>query len=517
MADPEQRWKRIGKLGEGGQGVVHKVLDRDRFDLDRIFRTIRSRINPMLAEEEQWPQFESFREAILDFHRMEDASNHGALKELHQPEAARDPERAAARIVREIEAMSRIRHPNLLRVLDSDPESQWFVSEYHPEGTLSDTSRYQGDFVRAVWAFRGLVDGVAELHRGRIVHRDIKPQNAFIAKSGTLVLGDFGIVFFEDDQHTQLSGTFENVGSRHYMPAWAEARRIDTINPSFDVFSLGKLLWSMVDGRGRILVNWYFNRPEFDLQREFPEAPFIELLNPFLEKCVVENEEDCLFDDAGSLLVEVDKLISMIESGSELRGSSPGGHGCKVCGLGVYETVDDAKTIGLNPWFDAFICNSCCNIELFRHWDVSDPENWDRGQGTITGAMGGHVLYRQNLPRNCSVEFLATLVQRGGSDEIDLIFGGKMILFFNRGVRVDTWPGREPGGDSVTGQGPTTDRTYRIRVDRNGEHCRYLIDGGEILEFATSQGEEAQDRFGFGVFGNRVEFSEIRLDGEPVE
>ncbi len=95
-------------------------------------------------------------------------------------------------------------------------------------------------------AFRPLVEGVAKLHERGFVHRDIKPQNIFIDANGNLVLGDFGIVFFDDPAHTRLSATFENVGSRDWMPGWAYSVRIEAVKPAFDVFSLGKVLWAMI-------------------------------------------------------------------------------------------------------------------------------------------------------------------------------------------------------------------------------------------------------------------------------
>jgi serine/threonine protein kinase len=49
-------------------------------------------------------------------------------------------------------------------------------------------------------AFRALVDGVREIHKQGAIHRDIKTENIFVATSGELVLGDFGIVFFMQDK-----------------------------------------------------------------------------------------------------------------------------------------------------------------------------------------------------------------------------------------------------------------------------------------------------------------------------
>jgi len=64
------------------------------------------------------------------------------------------------------------------------------------------------------------------MHEAKLVHRDIKPGNIFIGKDGSFVLGDAGLVFFDDRDKSRLSGTFENVGTRDYMPGWAHSQRV---------------------------------------------------------------------------------------------------------------------------------------------------------------------------------------------------------------------------------------------------------------------------------------------------
>jgi hypothetical protein len=72
-----------------------------------------------------------------------------------------------------IQAMSRASHPHLLKIYEADPDVKWFVSQYHPRGTLAaHRDRFAGDFVQALKAFRPLVEGVATLHDRNIVHRD---------------------------------------------------------------------------------------------------------------------------------------------------------------------------------------------------------------------------------------------------------------------------------------------------------------------------------------------------------
>lgn len=280
--------------------------------------------------------------------------------------------------------MSKVSHPNLLKILDYDPDSKWFVSEFHPKGRLIDyKDMFTGNFVISMRAFRPLVEGVSQLHKDDLVHRDIKPENVFIDSKDNLVLGDFGLVFFSDEQHTRVSGTFENVGSRDWMPAWAMGMRIEDIKPTFDVFCLGKLLWAMVSNTP-ILRLWYFDQPQFNLESMFPNAPSIKLANLLFKKCIVENEKDCL-PDATALLEEVDKVLTIIDRNADLIDENVE-RPCKVCGIGNYQLIvnrDDVTQLR-NFGIDAvsgqsimiFACNHCGHVQLFSFGNKQSLPAW---------------------------------------------------------------------------------------------------------------------------------------------
>jgi len=135
------------------------------------------------------------------------------------------------------------------------------VTEYHPKGSLTKhPEMFKGRSYQALQALRPVVALLAELHKAGIVHRDIKPQNILVKGSGELVLSDFGIVFLDAaDRPTEI---LERVGSRDWMAPWAHTgRRVDEVNQSFDVFPLGKVIWSMISGRP-MLPFWYHREPD---------------------------------------------------------------------------------------------------------------------------------------------------------------------------------------------------------------------------------------------------------------
>ena len=325
--------------------------------------------------------FEDYKQSVLDLVHMDESTYHGALKVLHEPQDARDDARAEERIKREIQAMSEISHPNLLKILDSDTDGKWFVSEFYEKGSLDKSSDlFTGNPAGALRAFRPLVDGVAELHKADCVHRDIKPGNVFIDEKDNLVLGDFGLMYFADDQHTRLSGTWENVGSRDWMPIWAQGQ-IQDATSAFDVFSLGKLLWSMISDTP-FLRAWYFREDEFNLEMKFPKSKYTHLLNSLLDKCVVERESDCL-PSAGSLLEEVDEVLSVINANADLIHPEIE-RKCKVCGRGTYQMHLDQEnphSFGLNHVsgysYKIFLCDNCGHMQTFAfRGSEEDPPAW---------------------------------------------------------------------------------------------------------------------------------------------
>lgn len=384
----KDRWKIVEECGGGGQGKVYRVLDLQTFNVNDDIRPsieawIKELMSPYKSEQVIKDKFELFSNALIRLNQMYDPVNHGALKILHEPEDARNAERAEDRIKREMQAMSAMKHPNLLKIIDADSDGKWFVSQYHQKGTLDKNRHlFVGNFPKALRAFRPLVEGVSELHKKKIVHRDVKPQNVFIDTSDNLVLGDFGLVFYTDEKHTRISNTFENVGSRDWMPAWAMSMRIEDISPSFDVFSLGKLLWSMVSGKP-ILRLWYFEKEQFNLEALFPKDRFVKFANPLHRKCIVEDEKDCLAN-ASELLEEVDKALSVIEKDADII-SAKGERTCKVCGIGSYKLIVDhnafaTRNFGFSPagtrTMKIFVCSHCGNVQLFTFSDGRNSAAW---------------------------------------------------------------------------------------------------------------------------------------------
>ncbi|MGO9516306.1 MAG: protein kinase domain-containing protein [Candidatus Korobacteraceae bacterium] len=211
------------------------------------------------------------------------------------------------------------------------------VTEYFPQRSLEhNTHKYEGKPALALKAFRSLVETVARLHDEGVVHRDIKPANVFVGNHDELILGDFGIVFLPN-QPNRLTRTNESVGPHDYMPPWSDVGgRLENVQPNFDVYMLGKLLWCMVSGRLLLQREW-FDRPDNDISLMFRDDPHAYMINVILGKCVVEDPKQCL-SSARDLLLIVDTYLSVIDRGGQLlKDGVP--RPCHVCGYGFYERL----------------------------------------------------------------------------------------------------------------------------------------------------------------------------------
>ena len=305
----------------------------------------------------------------------------GALKKLLPIEegAAEDEGAALERMKGELSALESVEHPSLVKVLDSNLHQGWFVMEYFDGGTLSNRlEAYKGRVLEALMAFRSIVDAVSALHTKNVVHRDIKPDNIFVAGDGRLVLGDCGLAFWLDKQH-RLTGTFENVGTRDFQPTWTQGKRLAHVQPTFDVFSLAKVLWGMVTGQPMFPLH-YFDREDNDLREMFPDEPAVHFIHEILRKCVVELENEMKVLDAGELLAEVDTAIAAVSHSCQMPGWNATMR-CRFCGIGTYvRSSTHAITGNVNTAYDrtCFVCDHCGHLETFAWPRDSSPPMWER-------------------------------------------------------------------------------------------------------------------------------------------
>jgi tRNA A-37 threonylcarbamoyl transferase component Bud32 len=200
------RYRLTGEIGHGAMGAVYRAHD---------------------------PQLE--RDVAVKLISLAYAAGHG------------DPKEAAARFAREARVAARVQHPNVVAIYDAGEEGDqlFLVMELVAGETLAQRL-VRGEFpgtTAALDIVAQTADALAAAHLAGVIHRDIKPGNLLLPKSGHVKVSDFGIAKAVGEA-TELTRTGMMVGSPAYMaPEQVQGVELDGRS---DLFSLGVVLYEML-------------------------------------------------------------------------------------------------------------------------------------------------------------------------------------------------------------------------------------------------------------------------------
>ncbi len=171
-----------------------------------------------------------------------------AIKQLRGDLTTSLPE-MVERFRREGEALRRLNHPNIVKVLSTVDEGgeHYIVMEYVAGGSLENLLLKQPQLpVEQVVAIGlELSDALSRAHHLEILHRDIKPGNILLAEDGTPRLTDFGLARF--GRMPALTEYGSILGTFYYLsPEAVENRDLDERS---DIWSFGVVLFEMLTGR----------------------------------------------------------------------------------------------------------------------------------------------------------------------------------------------------------------------------------------------------------------------------
>jgi hypothetical protein len=158
---------------------------------------------------------------------------------------------ARERMRREARLMARLGdHPNIVTVYDAveDRDVLHIVARYMAGGSLAERlaaapgGRLPVEEVLRIG--RSLADALAHAHEHGVVHRDVKPDNVWLAGDGSACLGDFGIAMAADDP---IASAASATGTPYYQAP--EQAAGDAPVPQSDLYALGATLWELLCGR----------------------------------------------------------------------------------------------------------------------------------------------------------------------------------------------------------------------------------------------------------------------------
>lgn len=200
------RYELIEKIGDGGMAVVYKARDR-----------------------------------LLN--------RHVAIKIL-KPEFTKDV-KIIESFRREAQAAANLSHPNIVNIYDVGREGNihYIVMELIEGYILSDFIKENGaiEWKRAVEIAKQMALALSVAHKNNIIHRDVKPHNILITKTGTAKITDFGIAKAMDAASPTTENTGTVMGSVHYFSP--EQARGGYVDEKSDIYSLGIVLYEMLTGR----------------------------------------------------------------------------------------------------------------------------------------------------------------------------------------------------------------------------------------------------------------------------
>ncbi len=189
------------------------------------------------------------------------------------------------RFYREARAIAAVDHPNIVRAydIDQDDNLHFLVMEWVDGTNLQDLVKKFGplDPVRACHYIYGAAVGLQHAHEIGIIHRDIKPGNILIDRSGVVKILDLGLARLTNDLDDNLTRqNDENVlGTADYL-APEQAMDSHTVDIRADIYALGATFYFLLTGsppfpEGSVAQKliWHQNRPPRPLKSLRAEVP----------------------------------------------------------------------------------------------------------------------------------------------------------------------------------------------------------------------------------------------------
>ncbi len=160
-----------------------------------------------------------------------------------------------ARFTREGSVLARLSHPHIARLLDAGlaPGNRPYLVLDFVDGVAIDLYCQQAglDTPARVRLCLDVLDAVAHAHTRLILHRDIKPNNILVTRSGEVKLLDFGIAKLLGDSGDLAAATALTRESGHaFTPLYAAPEQVQggEVSTATDVHALGMLLHVLLTG-----------------------------------------------------------------------------------------------------------------------------------------------------------------------------------------------------------------------------------------------------------------------------
>jgi eukaryotic-like serine/threonine-protein kinase len=219
------------------------------------------------------------------------------------------------RFYREAKSGALLNHPNIVRTLnvgqDQATGKHYLVLEYVDGQTAQSLLDKQARLALgdAVHIALDVARALEHAHSRNIVHRDIKPDNILITRSGVSKLVDLGLAR-RLDEASHLTAARQGFGTTYYMP-YEQAINAKYADGRSDIYALGATLYHLVTGNVPFPGENHLDVVEKKNQGVFTPASKLNptvppILDHILSRMLARNPRD-RYQTASELIVDLER------------------------------------------------------------------------------------------------------------------------------------------------------------------------------------------------------------------
>ena len=219
------------------------------------------------------------------------------------------------RFYREAKSGALLNHPNVVRTLaagqDQASGKHYLVLEFVDGQSAHDLLDRQGRLAvgDAVHVALDIARALEHAHSRNVVHRDIKPDNILLTRSGVAKLADLGLAK-RLDEASHLTATRQGFGTTPYMP-YEQAMNARRADGRSDVYALGATLYHLVTGVLPFPADNHLDVVEKKREGTFTPASALNpavppALDRILERMMARDPRD-RYQTASELIVDLER------------------------------------------------------------------------------------------------------------------------------------------------------------------------------------------------------------------
>ncbi|MGI9126486.1 MAG: Stk1 family PASTA domain-containing Ser/Thr kinase [Mycobacterium sp.] len=309
---------------------------------------------------------------MSEVHLARDRRLHRAVAvNVLRADLARDPS-FYLRFRREAQNAAALNHPAIVAVYDTGEAETpsgplpYIVMEYVDGVTLRDIVHNDGPMPprRALEVIADACQALNFSHQHGIIHRDVKPANIMISKTGAVKVMDFGIARAIAESGNRVTQTAAVIGTAQYLSP--EQARGETVDARSDVYSLGCVLYEIRTGEPPFVGDTPV-AVAYQHVREDPVPPSQKRagISPELDAVVLKalaKNPDNRYQSAGEMRADLVRVHSgerpeapkvMTHAERTMMMASRPGHRADGSATAVYDYRDRGRTGAVGKWLVA--------------------------------------------------------------------------------------------------------------------------------------------------------------------